>query len=64
MLFWTEIMFSTSDKKDTSALLTLEIMKKVNIFVTNFRKWNPYIIIYIEIFQAFISWNFYDYAYR
>ncbi len=44
MLFWTEIMFSTSDKKDTSALLTLEIMEKVNIFVTNFRKWNPYII--------------------
>ncbi len=39
-------------------------MKKVNIFVTHFRKWNPYIILITqsEIFQAFISWNFHDYG--
>ncbi len=37
------------------------IMKNFNIFVTHFRKWNPYII---QIFQAFISWNFDDYGWQ
>ncbi len=39
-------------------------MKNINIFGTQFRKWNPYIInsLNSEIFQAFISWNFDDYG--
>ncbi len=41
-------------------------MKKVNIFVTHFRKWNPYYIdsLHNEIFQAFISWNLNDYVFE
>ncbi len=40
--------------------------KRSIFFVTHFIKWNTYIIHYTlsEIFQAFISWIFDDYAYR
>ncbi len=34
-------------------------MKKVNIFCHSFQKVKP---LFCEIFQAFISWNVYDYG--